>query len=196
MELIIHRVNSINNLKKISNNFGVEIDIRTQSSNLILSHNPYKSGDKLVDFLDEYDNGTLILNIKETGIENEVLNLVKERSNIKNFFLLDVEFPYIQSAIKKGEKRIAVRFSETESIETVKKYQGSLDWVWIDTYSILPINAENSLVLNNFKKCLVCPERWGRTEDIKFYKEQMENLNFHIDAVMTSFECYKLWEDD
>ena len=192
MELIIHRVNSINNLKKISNSFGVEIDIRTQSSDLILSHNPYKSGDKLVDFLDEYEKGTLILNIKETGIEKEVLNLVKERSNIKNFFLLDVEFPYIQ----KGEKKIAVRFSETESIETVKKYQGSLDWVWIDTYSMLPINAENIPILNNFKKCLVCPERWGRTEDIKFYKEQMEHLNFHIDAVMTSLECYKLWEND
>ena len=59
MELIIHRVNSINNLKKISNNLGVEIDIRTQSSNLILSHNPYKSGDKLVDFLDEYDRTPL-----------------------------------------------------------------------------------------------------------------------------------------
>ena len=38
--------------------------------------------------------GTLILNIKESGIEQNVLKLVK-RYKIKSYFLLDVEFPYI-----------------------------------------------------------------------------------------------------
>ena len=122
--------------------------------------------------------------------------MVEQRSNIKNLFLLNVELTYIQSALKKGEKRSAVRFSETESIETLRKYQRSLDWVWIDTYSMLHINVENIIVLNNFKKCLACPERWVRVENIIFYKEKTEHFNFYIDTDTTPIECYKLLEND
>ena len=66
------------------------------------------------------DIGTLILNIKESGIENNVLSLIQEYNNVKNYFLLDVEFPYIFSAYKKNFKNIAIRFSEFESINTYR----------------------------------------------------------------------------
>ena len=74
MEIIIHRVNKIKELKKISTNFGAEIDIRTSGSNLILCHDPYTKGDMLVDYLENYKHKTLVLNIKEAGIEKNVLN--------------------------------------------------------------------------------------------------------------------------
>ena len=45
MEIIIHRVNSIKKLRKIPNNFGVEIDLRVYQSKIILNHEPFKSGD-------------------------------------------------------------------------------------------------------------------------------------------------------
>ena len=46
MELIIHRINLINKLKEIPENFGVEIDIRSYKSDLVLNHEPYFNGDK------------------------------------------------------------------------------------------------------------------------------------------------------
>ncbi len=88
---------------------------------------------------------------------------------------------------------MAVRFSEDESIETVKKYTDKVDWVWIDTCTRLPLNENNILVLNQFKKCLVCPGIWGRPEDISIYKKDMENLGFKIQAVMTSIANTSYW---
>ena len=61
MEIIVHRINKIKELKKIPINFGVEIDIRSHKSKLILNHEPYKSGDSLDIFLNNYKHGTLIL---------------------------------------------------------------------------------------------------------------------------------------
>ena len=43
MEIIIHRVNKIKFLKSIPKNFGVEIDVRSFNSELILNHEPKKT---------------------------------------------------------------------------------------------------------------------------------------------------------
>mgnify|MGYP001450732031 FL=1 len=119
MEIIVHRINSIKKLKKIPINFGAEIDLRVYQSKIILNHEPFKSGDTLDNFLKYYNHGTLILNIKEDGIEDEVIKKVK-KAKIKSYFLLDVEFPYIYRSIKDKQKNIAIRFSEKETIETAK----------------------------------------------------------------------------
>ena len=42
MEIIIHKVNSLNKLKTIPLRFGVEIDVRSYGSNIILNHEPKK----------------------------------------------------------------------------------------------------------------------------------------------------------
>ena len=47
-----------------------------------------------IDYIENYKHGTLVLNIKESGIEDEVLKIVKSKS-IKSYFLLDVEMPYL-----------------------------------------------------------------------------------------------------
>jgi hypothetical protein len=193
VEIIIHRVNTIRELKIIEAEFGAEIDIRAWNSDLILNHEPFQDGEKLIDYLDEYKNGTLILNIKEDGIEDEVLRLVRERPQIKSYFLLDVEFPYLYRASRQGERNIAIRFSEDESIETVENYIGMVDWVWIDTNTKFPITKENNTTLDNFKKCLVCPERWGRPEDIANYRRKMLSYGFVLDAVMSSSDYKNNW---
>ena len=187
MEFIIHRINTISELKKIKPEYGAEIDVRAWGSELVLNHEPFQDGEKLANYLDEYHHGTLILNIKEDGIEDEVLRHVRERPQIKSYFLLDVEFPYLYRASRQGERNIAIRFSEDESIETVKNYIGMLDWVWIDTNTQLPVNETNISELNQFKKCLVCPSRWNQTEKIQHYLKLLKKLNIKINAVMTSF---------
>lgn len=192
MEIIIHRVNKINDLKKISSNFGAEIDIRTNGSNLILGHDPFTKGDKLNDYLENYKHKTLVLNLKEAGIEKNVLNIVKKHS-IKSYFLLDVEMPYMYSATRNGQKNIAVRFSEYENINLSKYFINKLKWIWIDTATKLPINNENKKILGKFKSCLVCPERWGRKKDIENYKKKLKKINFKPSAIMTSKDCVKNW---
>lgn len=192
MEIIVHRVNSINKLKKIPKTFGAEIDLRAYKSKIILNHEPFKSGDTLDDFLKNYNHGTLILNIKEDGIENEVIKKVN-KAKIRSFFLLDVEFPYIFKCLKNRQKNIAIRFSENETIETAKLFRNNFKWLWIDTVSKLPLNKRNLKIINKFKSCLVCPERWGRPNQIKSYKKKLKSLNFSPDAVMTSLKYAEKW---
>jgi hypothetical protein len=194
MEIVIHRVNRIQQLVTIPRNLGCEIDIRSNGNELILNHEPMQNGDLLTEYLDLYQHGLLVLNIKEAGIEDLVLAEVRKR-NIQNYFLLDVEFPYLYQAADRGEKSIAIRFSEVESIETVKNFQGKLDWVWIDTNTILPINTSILTTLGQFKSCLVCPERWGRPDDIVPYCNQMKKNSFKPTAVMTTLQYAELWQE-
>ena len=195
MEIVVHRINFINKLLEVPVKYGCEIDIRTQDSKLILNHEPYLSGDSLVDYLDNYKHGLLVLNIKEAGIENDVLQLVRERY-IPSFFLLDVEFPYLYRASRLGERSIAVRFSEDEPIELVYNYNKLVDWVWVDTNTKLPLDSNNTLALSSMKTCLVCPERWGRPNDIIPYRKLMNLLGFSLNAVMTNLKYTNLWEQD
>ena len=192
MELIIHRINKIKDLIKIPKIYGTEIDIRTKGSKLILNHEPYENGDKIENYLENYNNKTLVLNLKEAGIENDVLKIVKQYS-IKSYFLLDVEMPYLYSATKKNKKNIAVRFSEYEDINLSNYFKNKAKWIWIDTVTKLPINRSNLKIINKFKSCIVCPERWGRSYDIQTYKKLMKKLKFEPTAVMTSKKFIYQW---
>jgi len=194
MELIIHRINTIKELNKIPHKYGTEIDIRTNGSKLILNHEPFEKGDNFLNYIDSYCHGTLILNIKESGIENEVLKIVKSAS-IKSFFLLDVDMPYIFSSMKSKNKNIAIRFSEYESIETVKSFKDKFNWILIDTLNKLPINKKNLSTLSKFKTCLVCPERWGRKNDIFKYKKIFKKLSYKPSAVMVNSRYIRFWEE-
>lgn len=184
-EIVIHRVNSRSQLPGIPREYGAEIDLRAEGSEIVLNHDPFKGGERFADWLENYAHGLLVLNIKEAGIESEVIRLA-EGAGIRRFFLLDVEFPYLYRASREGERRIAVRYSEDEAMETVLKYQDKVDWVWIDTNTQLPINNEVALRLAPFHSCLVCPERWGRPHDIMAYRQKLAALRFPLHAVMTS----------
>tara|TARA_B110000503_G_C7054619_1_gene373868 strand:- start:26 stop:634 length:609 start_codon:yes stop_codon:yes gene_type:complete len=192
-KIIIHRVNTLNFLKRIPHKYGVEIDIRTYNKQLVLTHDNFKKGISLEKYLDNYNHSLLVANIKEAGIEDLVINEIKKRK-IKNFFLLDVEFPYIYRATRKNQKNIAIRYSEEESIETVKKYKNKLNYVWIDTFTKLPINKNNVKILNSFHKCLVSPDRWNRPYDILKYIKILSKNKIIIDSVMTEFKYRDKWE--
>jgi hypothetical protein len=70
MEIVAHRINLINELFEVPVKYGSEIDIGSQNSKLILNHEPYLSGDNLVDYLDNYKHGLLVLNINLWKIKN------------------------------------------------------------------------------------------------------------------------------
>ena len=202
MQIIIHRINTINKLIKISREYGVEIDVRGYGNRLLLDHNPIddsKNYDDLEEYLKNFHHAFIIFNLKEAGYEKKVIALAK-KYNIENYFLLDVEFPYLYHATREeGFRKIAVRFSEVEPIEAVESQiqNGNplVDWVWIDTNTILPLNKDIAERLKPFKTCLVCPERWGRPNDILPYIKKMKELNFTLDAVMTAEKYSQIWKD-
>lgn len=192
MKIYIHRINEINRLKDIDPAYGVEIDLRAEGNNIILNHEPFAGGDDFAEYLKQFHHAGIILNIKEAGIEQRVLDMCQQ-AGVKDYWLLDVEFPYLYRAARAGIKRMAVRYSEDESIETILKYKGMVDWVWIDTNTQLPLHATIITQLKGFKTCLVCPERWGRPQDIPNYIAQMQQLNFQPDAVMTAHAYVAQW---
>ena len=42
MEIIVHRINYIKDLINLPTDYGVEVDLRSQGSKLILNHEPFK----------------------------------------------------------------------------------------------------------------------------------------------------------
>ena len=116
MKKILHRVNTINYLKKVPKEFGVEVDIRSFNNKVIISHEPLLNGTEFEDWISFFEHDFLILNIKEEGLEKYVLDIL-EKYKIKNFFFLDQSFPFLLKTINSGEKRCAIRISEFESMD-------------------------------------------------------------------------------
>ncbi|MFC1648316.1 hypothetical protein ACFL1B_02545 [Nanoarchaeota archaeon] len=194
MMLIAHRINKISELKKLPADMAVEIDIRAMGDRLILNHEPHGDGDDLEEYLKFCSNRFIIFNIKEDGIEDKVVALA-DKYGVPDFFLLDVEYPYIYRATRQGFRKIALRYSEAEPIEFALDHAGQVDWVWVDTNTMLPLDKDSYNQLKNagFKLCLVCPERWGRPEDIKAYRAAMKKDGIEVDAVMTAVKYMPAW---
>lgn len=195
MNLIAHRINTVAELKKIPPEYGVEIDLRDKGDRLILQHNPFTDGEDFAEYLKHYQHGTLILNIKSERIEDKVLALINE-FGVTDYFFLDSSFPMIYQLSEKGEKNIAVRFSEFEGLDTILAVKERVRWVWVDCFTKLPINPENYRVLKQagFKLCLVSPELLGRDRNIEKYKDYLEREKIVFDAICTKFYNFARWK--
>ena len=195
MEIIYHRRNTIEELILTSKQYGVEIDIRSDSKDLILHHDPFKKGDLLKDWLCEYDHGTLILNVKEEGLEDKIINLI-DRFRIKNYFFLDQSFPFLFKYSQKGMKSSAIRVSEFESFNTALNMREKVEWLWIDYFTHCPLNKNicDQIKKSSYKVCIVSPELQGYQPDIHIPKlrEKIIDLNFSPDSVCTKNP--NLWE--
>lgn len=194
MEYIAHRINTIEELKKIPKEYGVELDLRDFGDRLILQHDPFKDGEDFEEYLKNYNHGTMILNIKSERIEHKVLELI-QKYNIKKYFFLDSSFPMIYLLSKSGEKNIALRFSEFEGIDTILSMTGKVEWIWVDCFSKLPINYEIYKLLKNngFKFCLVSPELQGQNEKLASYKQYLQNEGIVFDAICTKIYNIEKW---
>ncbi|MBW2968069.1 hypothetical protein KY362_06300 [Candidatus Woesearchaeota archaeon] len=165
MILINHRVNTIEKLNATPKECGVEIDIMPYGNRLVLNHEPFEDGEDLDRFLAEYDHRLLILNVKSEGIEDRVLELVRLHG-IKDYFFLDITFPFMVKYMKKGWTEMAARFSELETVHTALNLKGKVDWVFVDNFTRLPVEdgAFEKLKDAGFKICIVSPELFKRDE--------------------------------
>ena len=195
MEFIAHRVNTIEELRKIPKEYGVELDLRDFGERLILQHDPFIDGEDFEEYLKFYNHGTMILNIKSERIEIMSLKLLK-KYNIKNYFFLDSSFPMIHYLSKEGEKNIALRFSEFEGIDTILNMTGRIKWIWVDCFNKLPINKDIYKVLkkNGFMLCLVSPELQNQNEKLEYYKEFLDQNSIIFDAICTKMYNINKWK--
>ena len=204
--IIKHRVNSIKELQTIDQKYGVEIDIRrdNRTGSLYLNHDS-GTGDDFFEYMDvlaDRKNRFIILNIKEMGIEQRVIDAANERG-VEDYFLLDLEFPFIYRAamgtIPNLGGRVAIRYSEAEPLEQamiLAKYPIRFGWVFVDVNTRLPLDANVCKQIEGagYKTCIVCPSRWNRPDDIPKFIEQMKKEGINIDAVMTKDPYTDQWE--
>ena len=195
MHYIAHRVNTIQELLNTPTEYGVEIDLRDYQDKIILQHDPFKDGECFEEYLKNYNHGTMILNIKSEGIEPMVLKLIK-KYNVNNYFFLDCSFPMINLLNSKGERNIALRFSEFEGIDTLYSMAGKVDWVWVDCFTRLPINTNNYKIIKglNYKLCLVSPELQRQNSKLNSYKLFLKEKNIECNAICTKLKNIKKWQ--
>ncbi len=163
MAIVLHRRNTIEELRATPRRFGVEVDIRSQGSDLVIHHDPFVAGLRFLDWFAAYEHGLLILNVKEEGLEDALLAAMWARSK-QNFFFLDQSFPFLVKTAMTSERRCAVRVSDYESVDTALALAGKIDWVWVDCFSRFPLAAPDAARLKRggFRLGLVSPELQGR----------------------------------
>lgn len=180
---VMHRVNTVKDLKNTPVDFGVEVDVRCRGNDLILHHDPFTDSERFADFLAHYNHKFMILDIKSEGIERRVIDEVED-SGIKDYFLLNVNFPVIVKLAKSGFTKMSVRFSDFESADTCLAMKGKADFVWIESFERFTLSPDiYERLSRHFKLSLVSPELYGRQE-IDRYKAMLPG---DVHSVCTDF---------
>jgi len=195
---IAHRVNELN--ETIAANVfgtadGIEFDIRDTGGDIVVQHDPFLGGQLFSDFLKFCpSNKFYIVNVKSEGIEQRAIADL-EAHGITQFFLLDCSIPMMVNLGKMGERRLAVRFSEYESLATVEAMAPFVSWVWIDVFTQLPLTSfvETFLRHRGLKLCLVSPELQGQQEKLVDYKILLAKRGVTIDAICSKLYNHGLW---
>ncbi len=188
MKIISHRRNTLAELQATPVEYGIEVDIRSQGERLVIHHDPFVDGEDFERWIAHYRHGTLILNVKEEGLEARLIALMQQHG-LSDYFFLDQSFPFLVKWSRQGERRCAVRVSEFESIDTALALSGSIDWVWVDCFTRFPLTSGSAATLRQagFRLCLVSPELQGRPADteIPAMRALLASLRIEADAVCT-----------
>ena len=76
MEIILHRINKRKTLRSAPKEFGIEVDIRSYGDRLIIHHDPFVEGESFDEWMKDFCHGTLILNVKEEGLEARLIEFM------------------------------------------------------------------------------------------------------------------------
>lgn len=199
---ISHRVNFLNSEianKVFSESDGIEFDIRDVGGMIVVTHDPYaflQSAQPFETFLafcpaDKF----YIVNVKCEGVAERAIHLLEARG-IRQFFILDCGIPeLVKLAVRGGERRFAVRFSEYESLASVEALAPYVDWVWVDCFTRLPLTYDTYWALRwmNLRLCLVSPDLQGRAEDIPAHIRQLKDGVMPMDAVCAKHSTRGVW---
>tara|TARA_B100000424_G_C22678448_1_gene371776 strand:+ start:15 stop:608 length:594 start_codon:yes stop_codon:yes gene_type:complete len=194
MIIIKHRVNTISSLKKTQENLGVEIDLRSKNKQLYLHHDPFKNGVLFSKWLRHYKHSFIVLNVKEEGLEKEILRELKKRK-VKNFFFHDQTFSTVLKNMKKT--KVSIRYSEFEELKKINFLFRSIKWIWIDHFKNFELKKNFYFYLKKkkVKICIVSPELVNikHVNKIQSLIKNLKKQKISIDAVCTKKP--KLWAE-
>lgn len=194
MRLIAHRINTLEELQSLNETCPIEFDIRDSGGRLLVTHDPFTDGLDFEVFAPHLRKRFSIVNIKSEGIEWRVLEILRDCS-VRDFFLLDCSVPMMVKLMNHGERRFAVRYSEYESINSVLRWSGIAQWVWVDcfyTYFLTEF-IMNQLRQAGFNICIVSPELQGRPEEIQHYINHLRANHVAVQAVCTKVHNFTQW---
>lgn len=205
MELIAHRINTMEELQQLPEGIGLELDLRDDlNGRIYIQHEPFIPGEDFEEYLKIYSQrkkfGTMILNVKSERIEFKILELLK-KYHVTEYFFLDSSFPMIYLLSKQGEKNCALRISEFEGMDTARNMAGKISWIWVDCFQAVSINKQQLDELKNlgYRLCFVAPELQGRTtdEDFQQFLKEFEENGLSLsdcDAVCTKLYNFHRWQ--
>ena len=192
MIIIKHRVNNSKVLRRLNNNYGVEIDLRSKNKSIYLHHDPYIKGELFSKWIKYYNHKLLVLNVKEEGLENQILKILK-KNKIKNFFFHDQTFSTILKNMH--HTNVSIRFSEYEDLKKINILFNKIKWLWVDNFTEISLRKKfyDFLKKKKVKICIVSPElvQKKRIKEINKIILKLKKNNFKIDAVCTKKP--KLW---
>lgn len=191
--IIRHRVNTSKELLTVPAKHGVEIDLRLFEGEVVLAHDPFTPGESFETWINYFHHDTLVLNVKEDGLESHILEVLKSKL-IENYFFLDQPFPTLRRSAL-ANLPVALRLSEHENPIEIRSLK--IGWVWLDSFSgNWNYLAKHSEWLNEgkFRICIVSPELQGRSPvpESMSIVENFKKSNLTIDAVCT--KTPEIWE--
>ena len=194
MILIKHRVNKIKDLKKLDRVYGVEIDIRSKGKKLYLHHDPYVRGESFTTWLKYYNHKIIVLNVKEEGLESQIIEILK-KNKINNFFFHDQSFSTLLKNM--NNTKVSIRFSEYEDLKNKNFLFKKIKWLWCDNFTRIDLkyNFFKYLKRKKVKICLVSPELISlkRQKEIKKLHFNLKKKNLLPDAICT--KNLKVWKN-
>jgi hypothetical protein len=191
--IIRHRVNTSKELIGVAPQYGAEIDLRLFEGQLVLAHDPFMPGEKFEDWLEGFHHRTLILNVKEDGLESHIIEMLRKKG-ISEYFFLDQPFPTLRKTAMAGHP-VAVRLSEFEP--PINSSGIDIKWIWLDSFSgnwdYLREHAQ-WLTESKIDLCIVSPELQGRhiLEESQLIVEKLKELKLKPTAVCT--KAPEIWE--
>ena len=91
--------------------------------------------------------------------------------------------------LSKITNKLAIRYSEFETLDLVINMKGKVEWVWIDCFSKFPLDKNTyQLLKKDFKLCYVSPELQQQPNKIIKYKNLFLNQNMIPNAI-----CCKIY---
>ena len=191
---IAHRINTSDVLNSIPSNFGVELDLRDRDDTIIISHDPFSSGESFENYLNAYNHQLLVLNIKSERLEVKVVELLNKK-NIGNYFFLDSTIPVMAFLSKICDKKIASRHSIYEPIEMSRALKNICRWVWVDCINGIQISKDDFHELKNlgYKICIVSPDLYDTNASVSSFGKIFKTNGMIPDAVCAKVENFSIW---
>jgi len=184
VRLYRHRVNTVADLSAVPDEMGIEFDLRSSGSDVLVTHDPFTTGPTIEEFFPHIGRRPCIFNVKTEGIEARVSELAA-RHGIEDWFMLDLSVPAAVKLARIGEKRVAVRYSEMEPFEGAMAWKGKATWLWVDCFTRFPTEEPAwSQLADAFKICLVSPELQAHQGDA-FDRLKAQVAGKRFDAVCT-----------